>query len=156
LHKNNIIHGDIHANQFIVENSGNLKLIDFGLSLDKNIELNNQVIRRGGIHNYLEPENITPNAFSNMSVYIPDFYSEVYRIGALLYFLFYEKYPFDSFSWLNLCKQIKTKPIELETKTSKNEKIPKHILVVIKRALSKTPESRFSSAVAMEKHLNQK
>ena len=62
MHTNDIIHGDIHANQFIVNNSGVLKLIDFGLSFDKNIGLNNQVIRRGGIHNYLEPENITPNA----------------------------------------------------------------------------------------------
>jgi serine/threonine-protein kinase len=155
LHNNDIIHGDIHANQFIVNNSGILKLIDFGLSFDKNIGLNNQVIRRGGIHNYLEPENITPNAFANMCMYTPDYHSEVYRIGVLLYFLFYEKYPFDSFSWLNLYEQIKTKPFELETLTPQKERIPEPIINVIEKALSKKPESRFSSAIAMEKHLNQ-
>lgn len=155
LHDNNIIHGDIHANQFIVNNSGALKLIDFGLSFDKDIELNHQVIRRGGVNNYLEPENITPNAFSNICMYTPDYLSEVYRLGVLLYFLFYEKYPFDSFSWQNLCKQIKTKPFQIETVTPKKEKIPEPVIKVIEKALSKMPESRFSSAIEMEKYLNQ-
>ena len=53
------------------------------------------------------------------------------------------------------CEQIKTKPIELETLTPKNEKIPEPIINIIEKALSKKPESRFSSAIAMEKHLNQ-
>ncbi len=152
VHSKGIIHGDIHANQFLIDLNLKIHLIDFGLSYF-NDKAQKQVIRRGGIYTYLEPENITSNAFSNVSEYTPSFRSEVYRIGVLIYFLVYEVYPFESFSWRRLCTLIKTEPIKLVSSTSRGEKIPLAILVMLERSLAKDASLRFDSALAMKKYL---
>jgi len=155
VHSKGIVHGDIHANQFIVNDSYELKLIDFGLSYRSN-DSGNQVIRRGGIHNYLEPENITPNAFSNVIEYTPNFRSEVYRIGALLYFLIYDNYPFESFSWKQLCKLIQTEPPNLKRCFPNGDYIDGAYITLLSKALQKNPDERFASAIEMNKYLNEK
>jgi len=155
VHSKGIVHGDIHANQFIVNDSYEPKLIDFGLSYRSN-DSGNRVIRRGGIHNYLEPENITPNAFSNVIEYVPNFRSEVYRIGALLYFLIYDNYPFESFSWKQLCKLIQTEPPNLKEFFPNGDYISEAYITLLSRALQKNPNERFASAIEMNKYLNEK
>lgn len=155
VHSNGIVHGDIHANQFIVNDSYQLKLIDFGLAYHSN-DSENQAIRRGGIHNYLEPENITPNAFSNVIEYVPNFRSEVYRIGALLYFLIYDNYPFESFSWKQLCKLIQTEPPDFKDSFPNGYHIDKIYITLLRKSLQKNPSERFASAIEMKKCLNKK
>ena len=153
VHKKGIIHGDIHANQFIIKSDMSLKLIDFGLSYYYNSNSNKQIIRRGGIHKYLEPENITSNAFVNVIEYTPSLGSEVYRIGVLLYFIIYESYPFESFSWNRLSKLIKTENPNLKSCTSKGEVVPISVLNVMKKSLLKNPDMRYNSAKEINNEL---
>lgn len=150
LHEKNILHGDIHAKQFLVNSKLNVTLIDFGFS-NRYSNLKNEMIKRGGISYYLEPENITPNAFKNVIKYEPNFKSEIYRLGVLFYFLIYEEYPFASFSWKALCKKIKkTDPIMM-SKTKRGEYISGELLTVMKKMLSKQPELRYNSAIELNK-----
>ncbi len=153
VHQKGIIHGDIHANQFLIDYKLNLKLIDFGFSYYYNSKNDKQIIRRGGIHNYLEPENIASNAFVNVNEYTPSLSSEIYRIGVLLYFIVYESYPFESFSWKRLYKLIKTEKPKLRKHTPKGEIIPNDILRIIKKSLSKTPKMRYCSALEIKSEL---
>lgn len=155
MHKQQIIHGDIHAKQFMLDSDNNIHLIDFGFSLKTNSK-KIQLIKRGGVHYYLEPENITPNAFRSVSSYKPSFRSEVYRIGALIYFLIYEEYPFSSFSWKILCKKIKTLTPELHLETTKEELVPKELRTLLKILLSKNPDARFESAIQIQEYLKEK
>ena len=146
VHKKEIIYEDIHANQLIIKSYFSLKLIDFGLSYYYKSNNNEQIIRRGGIHKYLEPENITSNVFVNVIEYTSSLSSEVYRIGILIYFIIYESYPFESFSWNRLSKLIKTENLNLKSCTPKGEVIPIGVLNVIKKCLLKSPDMRFFSA----------
>jgi hypothetical protein len=146
LHQHEIIHGDIHAKQFIINSSYGVKLVDFGFSFRVN-SIKTQTIRRGGIYNYLEPENITPDAFTNVIDYVPTFQSEVYRLGILLYFILYEKYPFESISWKNLCKSIKVEEPKFFNTLPCGHLIPNCYLDILKLSLNKVPEKRFVSAI---------
>ena len=152
LHANGITHGDIHANQFMVDSHLNVKMIDFGMSnhLDS---IGNEAIRRGGVSYYLEPENIVPNAFVQVNKYTPNYYSEVYRIGTLVYYILFEKYPFESFSWKKLCEKIKTEDPEILTVAKDGSQIPETWVSFLKTALSKKPENRFESAIDVEAYL---
>jgi len=154
LHKNKIIHGDIHANQFILKSNNKIKLIDFGLSVNDNEDEEIHKIRKGGVHYYLEPENILPSAFTNITDYYPNFSMEVYRLGVLFYLILYGKYPFSSFSWKKLCHVIKNEDAVIPDKTNSGEEIPQIIRDVIKKSLSKNPQLRFKSAIEINNVLS--
>lgn len=153
LHENSVIHGDIHANQFIINSNKKITLIDFGLSVNSNESKEINKVRKGGVHYYLEPENILPSAFTNITDYYPDFKMEVYRLGILFYLIIYNKYPFSSFSWKKLCYIIKNETPKIYEKNYKGEKVPKVIIDVIKKSLSKNPLDRFDSAIEINNAL---
>jgi serine/threonine protein kinase len=143
LHEKDVIHGDIHTNQFLVEPNLNVKIIDFGNSISYLEE--NVMTMKGGACNYLEPEIVLDDAFVNFKKYTLDFRMDVYRLGVLIYFLMYEKYPFDSVSWKRLCKIIRTEEPELNS-FIKNETIPAFVITILKKSLSKESDMRFHSA----------
>lgn len=149
LHSKNIIHGDIHANQIIVNSQKDIKLIDFGFSYQINRlhHMKTLYITRGGINHYIEPENILANVFTKYLKYTPSFKCEVYRIGVLLYYLFYNQYPFDGLTWKELCRNILNKRIVFSDTNSNGEKIPTTYIEIIKKCLSRSPKLRFVSAV---------
>jgi serine/threonine protein kinase len=145
LHEKKIIHGDVHIGQFLVEPNLNIKLIDFGMSA---MYLENNVVTssvRGGVCHYIEPENISDSAFSYTKDYIPCFYVDIYRLGIVLYFLIYEKFPFDSFSWKRLSKRIGSTEPDFES-SIRDELVPAFVIEIIRKSLSKNPEMRFQSA----------
>jgi tRNA A-37 threonylcarbamoyl transferase component Bud32 len=152
LHERKIIHGDVHPNQFLVEPNLHIKLIDFGNSISDFEE--NVVTMKGGVYYCLEPENLTDNAFYPFKNYTPNFYIDVYRLGVVLYFLIYEKYPFNSFSWKELYKFICSQEVIFEYFV-KNESVPLFLIAIIKKALSKNPEFRFQSVIEISTIFNE-
>jgi serine/threonine protein kinase len=148
IHAKNIIHGDIHLKQFLVDPNLNIKLIDFGMSAFYS-GLDNSILSphiKGGVNHFIEPENISDNAFVNIKYYISDFYVDVYRLGIVIYFLFYEKFPFDSISWKHLYNSIcKEEPVY--EYCIKEEEIPSFIITIMKKSLHKNPAMRFKSAI---------
>lgn len=147
VHKKGIVHGDVHAKQFLVDVTGSIKLIDFGMSYNLS-QRQNQIIKNGGVHYYMEPENINISAFSHINNYTPSFESEVYRLGILMYFVIYEDYPYNSCSWKNLCYQIKNEELSIEKLEEKG--IEKWLILIIKKCLNKKPEKRFKSALELK------
>ncbi|MDR3339541.1 MAG: protein kinase [Candidatus Symbiothrix sp.] len=144
LHENQIVHGDIHLKQFIVDPQLNVKLIDFGYSA---ICSEGNVISgvKGGINYYIEPEHISANVFTWMKDYVHNFQIDIYRMGILIYFLVYEEYPFKSFSWKYLCKLIASKELSFEL-SFKGELVPSFLIAIIKKSLAGNPEMRYNSA----------
>ncbi len=110
IHAANIVHGDIHPGNFIVTNDNSIKVIDFGLAIDNNIS-NNEVVNFGGAYFFMPPERInatTRNKFTRK----PDFFSDVFQLGVVLYILLYNDYPFNGITWEELATEIKTRQIE--------------------------------------------
>ncbi|GHU79071.1 hypothetical protein FACS1894145_2440 [Bacteroidia bacterium] len=148
IHKKNIAHGDVHAGQFLVALDLSIKLIDFGLSEDcseKNKKSQIDIwIKDGAIH-YFEPENISDNVLNPIENFIPDFYMDMYRMGILIYFLIYERFPFESISRKQLCRMIITNEPVFNPQV-KGENVPEFITNIIRKSINKNPLMRYKSA----------
>ena len=146
LHKQQIVHGDIHASNFLITPQGQVKLIDFGMS--NHIQPNeNELIQKGGVHAYIAPEKIKENTFSFINSKA-DFKSEIYQLGVLMYYIIYEKFPFRGLTWLQLAKSIKEKEVHFRKRTRHfKEAIPKSYIQSMKTCLSKNPVQRNTNLV---------
>lgn len=94
LHKMKIAHCDIKCENFLVDENYNIKLIDFGLSLNFNGEYTK---KRAGSFAYVAPELfITEN--------IDFFKAEVWPVGVVLYAMSEKHLPYEDFRVLFLGK----------------------------------------------------
>lgn len=86
--KLHIIHKDLHFANLILDEKRYISLIDFHISMeykDKNQSLEN--------HHSLGTRKICPPEMLERFVY--DFNPDYYRLGALLYYILFGKYPTD-------------------------------------------------------------
>ncbi len=148
LHKQHIIHSDIHHKNVLAHNN-NVKVIDFGLSHTE-FSTEDVVSDRGGIGFYFEPEYakawLTKQKAPPTSIK-----SEQYSIAALLFFLFTGKH-YINFSYENNAsyKQIAyEEPISFsDAGVLGCDSIEK----IFRKALSKDPADRYNN---IEEFLNE-
>lgn len=146
LHSRNIVHGDIHCCQFIVEPDENIQIIDFDFIT--RISKKNSSFIRGGALEYLEPEDIVESPFNiigNQKYYTLE--AEVYRLGVLIYYTFYNIPPYYEATWKDMYRAIQDAELELPEKDKYGNKIPVLIINILKKCLAKDPTQRFKSAV---------
>ena len=150
LHDKKILHGDIHASNFLIKNDFTVKLIDFDLANREHL-LRHEILHEGGVHEYIAPEKIDNNAFDMVSER-SDYCSEVYQLGVILYILLFRKLPFKALTWHELTlKIINEEPnydIEKIEEMPIIEEIPNIIVDFLKKCLSKNPLNRFENAGA--------
>jgi len=142
-----VIHGDIHASNFLIMADNTVKLIDFDLS-NREHPQENEILRKGGVYDYIPPERTRMNAFSFMSKEA-DYCSEVFQLGIIMFFILYEKLPFSGFTWEQLAHKINHEHPVLATKSPSQEPIPASILKVLEQALSKAPADRYPNAMQL-------
>ncbi len=85
LRKKKIIHRDIMMKNIIMDNDGYFNLIDFSFSInysDKNKKQNTMIT-----YNMVTP----PEMFNNSEY---DYNSDYYRLGSVIYYIIFKKYPF--------------------------------------------------------------
>jgi len=153
VQKNQIVHGDIHLSNFIVTKDFKIKLIDFGLS--NHLELQeNEIVRNGGVHDYIPPERIKMNAFSHFKER-GDFRSEVFQLGIMAYYILYGKYPFTGFTWKELANSILEDGLIFESYTFDQQPIPSELLDTLQKALEKDPSLRFENAQKLGENIFQ-
>jgi eukaryotic-like serine/threonine-protein kinase len=135
IHAKNIVHGDLHTSNILINNRGEVCLIDFDLAirLDKK---NSDELSWGGALEFIPPENIRQNAFEKVKNY-PTFLSEIFQLGVVGYFLFYEKLPFEGRTWTELAQAILHHNPNFESNT-----IPLSIQSFLQKILSKNPTER--------------
>ena len=81
LHQKNIIHRDLQPRNIFYCNDGSIKILDFGLSMIKNLDKNIKAQKNiKGIIDYISPKQILD---SN----IVEKWSDIYSLAAILYFL---------------------------------------------------------------------
>jgi serine/threonine protein kinase len=138
LHRNNILHGDIHASNFLVDVSNNVHLIDLGMAHSPGEE----TAGHGGIARYMAPERL-PNHNLNFSKGQGDFHSEIFQVGICLYLLVSGSYPFKALLLRDLAQAIRYQAPPPLTTTRLREIIPEPLSRVIFRALEKKPIDRY-------------
>lgn len=144
LHRNRLLHGDIHLSNFLIQKDYHIKLIDFNLSNRANPNPDEN-IRHGGVFQYIAPEIINTDAFE-MVKKRADYTTEVWQLGIVLYFIYYEKMPFDDFTWHELANSIQhVEPVHHRT-TPRGEPIDRRIIHLIRICLSKDQSKRPANA----------
>jgi len=146
LHRHQILHGDIHSSNFLIDKENNLHLIDLGMSHFEHEEK----ISHGGIPRYMPPERM-PDHNLNFSERKGDYVSELFQVGVCLYFLFSGNYPFNGLLLKDLANSIKHDAPQPLIKTPRGEAIPQTISDIISKAMEKDPSRRYQSvAEAMQ------
>jgi serine/threonine-protein kinase len=141
LHTNQILHSDIHPNNFKVLESFEVKMLDFGSSINlRDAKTTSQM--RAGIISYYEPELADSILKKNINIVSSPF-GEQYQIAALIYHLITgSTYISLSYETAIALKQITTDP---PRPFSDFSIAGKNIERVLLKALQKTPSDRYKS-----------
>ncbi len=133
-HKNNVIHRDIKPDNILIDDDGNVKILDFGIAQfyeDKHIS--NGRTSTGtimGTYNYMSPEQ--KESSDNVTAQ-----SDLYSIGVVMYGLFTGKIPNGRFP----------EPAEL------NSQVSSELNQIILQCLNSDPSKRPHSAEALKMEL---
>ncbi|MEN8223594.1 MAG: serine/threonine-protein kinase [Acidobacteriota bacterium] len=145
-HKNSIVHRDLKpSNIFCIPVKGEddqVKILDFGISLSLEEDLDNRLTRTGeiiGTPYYLSPEQITGK--QNIS-----FQSDIYSLGIILYELLAGSPPFTGISDMDiLLGHLYRLPDEIQRPDLKENRIYNKYLEIINKSLLKNVDDRFDS-----------
>ena len=143
LHDQGVTHGDVHPRNLLVAAGGSVKIIDFGLANMEGLPANLGLAPRAGIGFYFEPEYVRAS-LREEPVPAASPLGEQYQVAALLYLLLTGAHYLDfSFNRDQAYGQIEQEePLPFVTR---NQPAWPEVEFVLFRALSKSPEARFSS-----------
>lgn len=142
IHEKGVLHGDFHYSNILINEDLDVKIIDFDLALHIS-ERKKDKILRGGVKEFIPPERIDLSIFEVVNA-PPNFKSEVFQMGIIAYFIFFEKLPFQGDTWKDLAHSILKEKPDFE-----NPEVPPFIVRIIKKALHKKRKKRFASASKM-------
>jgi serine/threonine-protein kinase len=142
-HEVGVIHRDIKPQNILIEPTGGLKIMDFGiarLTEDRGMTATGTVI---GTPDYMSPEQARGLPL--------DFRSDIYSTGVVLYEVFTGSLPFDGDSPLAVVlKHVNEAP---PLPQSKNPRIEPKIAVIIMKCMEKEPGKRFASVADLYESL---
>jgi serine/threonine protein kinase len=142
VHSRKLIHYDIKPGNVIVDDEGQVKVLDFGLAAVKSIGPGEW---KGGTPAYMAPEQADPEA-------LVDHRSDLYSLGIMAYQLFSRQLPFRSGSVSELFRMHRFQSLEFEETEWKE--IPAWLRSVIERLCVKHPADRYPTANAVIKDIN--
>jgi serine/threonine protein kinase/Tfp pilus assembly protein PilF len=132
-HKKGIIHRDIKSGNIMLDENGNVKVMDFGLA---KILGSAQVTREGstlGTTAYMSPEQITGQSVDQRS--------DIWSFGVLMYELYTGKLPFDGvYEQALMYSILEEKPADISTL---KPDIPGFVAQVIEKCLNKDKQFRY-------------
>jgi serine/threonine-protein kinase len=142
LHRKNILHLDIKPANIMVQDDGNIKVIDMGISTD----LNNidHFIKRVGTPAYMSPEQINGEKLG--------FYTDIYALGVTLFKMLTNFEPFGGESREELNYNIKNKPIPQASDFYPD--ISDEMQCILEKAMNKNPKERYLNCADFAEALN--
>jgi serine/threonine-protein kinase len=139
IHKAGIIHRDLKTANLMLERGGTVKVMDFGIAKPAGGDDVTGLTHAGqivGSPEYMSPEQARGQAL--------DLRSDVYSMGVVLFELFSGRVPFHGDSPLSTVLKHLSAPPPLEGALA--ARLPPSMLPVLRVALAKGPDDRFSSA----------
>lgn len=142
-HKNGIIHRDLKPQNVLIDQSGDVKVTDFGIALiSSQLPLTQTNAIVGSIH-YISPEQALGKKVTIKS--------DIYSLGIILYELLTGKVPFDGDSPLNIA--MKHTSLDLPSIIEQNDKVTQALENVVIKATAKRPEDRYDTVRQMKQDL---
>jgi serine/threonine protein kinase/DNA-binding NarL/FixJ family response regulator len=142
-HKLGIIHRDLKSQNVMVEDSGAVAILDFGLARGKTTEQLTLDSVMVGTPHYMSPEQALGRP--------TDARSDVYSIGVMAYELLTGKVPYDGESPLVIAMKHVSEPAPDDLHKVPN--ISPELIAIVYKALEKEPARRFASAADLEAEL---
>ena len=134
-HEVGVIHRDVKPQNILIEPTGGLKIMDFGiarLTEDRGMTATGTVV---GTPDYMSPEQARGAAL--------DFRSDIYSTGVVLYEVFTGSLPFEGDTPLAVVlKHVQEKP---PAPQSKNPRIDPRIASIVLKCLQKNPLDRYQT-----------
>jgi serine/threonine protein kinase/DNA-binding NarL/FixJ family response regulator len=142
-HKLGIIHRDLKSQNVMVEDSGAVAILDFGLARGKTTEQLTLDSVMVGTPHYMSPEQALGRP--------TDARSDVYSIGVMAYEILTGKVPYDGESPLVIAMKHVSEPPPDDLR--KATYVAPELIAITYKALAKEPSSRFPSAADLEAEL---
>src|SRR5207253_6675389 len=141
-HAEGVIHRDIKPQNIVVEPSGFLKVMDFGIARLANPPQGKGLTEAGtaiGTPDYMSPEQISGAEL--------DPRSDLYATGVVLFECLTGRVPFDAeTTWALVAKHLEEEPPDPR---NLNAEVPGELATVILKAMAKNPADRYATASEM-------
>src|SRR3989442_1490972 len=141
-HEEGVIHRDIKPQNMVVEPSGVLKVMDFGIARLANRSKDEGLTKDGmsiGTPDYMSPEHLSGKEL--------DARSDLYSAGVVLFECLTRRLPFDAETTFALiAKHLEEEPPDPRTV---NPDVPEALAQVILKTMAKEPADRYQTAVQM-------
>ena len=140
VHAHNVVHGDIHARNFMVTED-HVTMIDFGFSYRVGGSAATKTVN-GGVPTYLPPERIRQHQYA-FCQQPANYRAEVYQIALVLFVLYHQYLPFVGQTWRERAASITT----FDFSQHLSPAVP-HEQVML-HALQKDPAARYADGREM-------
>lgn len=133
IHEKEIIHLDLKPSNIMIENSGKIKITDFGIG----VELNKDILKKDtlvGTIKYVAPEQIQGGNVG--------YHTDIYQLGIILYELYSGTVPFTGTNEEIMKKKVEEEPEELSIL---RPIVPDYISSVCMRMLRRDPADRYKT-----------
>jgi serine/threonine protein kinase len=145
-HQKGIYHRDIKPSNIMIDNSGRVKIIDFGIAKAKTDPNLTTVGTACGTPAYMAPEQFVPNDETDYAKI------DIYATGTTLYYMLTNQLPFKGDNEFVLRDaKLFTNPIKPR---DANSEITKPLEEIILKSLKKDPQERYHSATEMKNALD--
>lgn len=141
-HAEGVIHRDIKPQNIVVEPSGFLKVMDFGIARLANPPQGKGLTEAGvsiGTPDYMSPEQLSGAELDQRS--------DLYAAGVVLFECVTGRVPFEAeTTWALVAKHLEDEPPDPRTF---NAEVPDALAAVVLKAMAKEPKDRFATASEM-------
>ncbi|HET6267688.1 MAG TPA: serine/threonine-protein kinase [Acidobacteriota bacterium] len=142
-HSQGVIHRDLKAQNIMIGQSGQVKIIDFGLARSVHMEGMTATGLIMGTPEYMAPEQVSGKPVDERA--------DIYALGVILYEMLTGRVPFTGDSPIAVgFQQLKDPP---PPPRSLNQQIPEEVERIILKALEKEPIRRYRNADEMRREL---
>ena len=142
-HRQGVVHRDLKSQNIIVNDSGELKIIDFGLASSAHMEGMTATGLILGTPEYMAPEQVDGKR--------ADERADIYSFGIILYEIFTGKLPFSGDSAIAVgFKQLRDAP---QPPREIKSQVPAALEAIILKALQKDPAERYASVTELRSDL---
>ncbi len=147
-HRHGVIHRDIKPKNILVDEAGEPRLIDFGMARFRTA-WSEDPGKPGGTFAFMAPEQARVESAEDQQKVGPR--TDVFALGAVLYFLLTGKAPFDGETW-RACWS-RAHRCDFDRKALDAPKVPRELRRICLKAMAVEPADRFGSAEALQKAL---
>ncbi len=146
-HENDLVHRDLKPANILIDKDGAPRITDFGLA--KTLGSDDGLTGTGeilGTINYMAPEQAAARSDQ------VDRMTDVYSLGAMLYFLCTGQPPFETENPVDTLLRILDAEATLASQINKH--VPKDVAMICQRCLEKNPSGRYPTAKSLAEDLD--